>query len=46
MLTYPGYFSLGPAKAGFMSAVHCGFLKLDLEMFQKWNQLPVLKTSL
>ena len=39
-------FSSGMARAGFMSVVLCGFLKLDLEMFLKWNQLPELKIFL
>lgn len=41
-----GILSPGMAKVGFMSAVHCGFLKLGLEIFPKWNQSLGLKTFL
>lgn len=37
---------LGMARVGFMLVVLCGFLKLGLEMFPKWNLSPGLKIFL
>ena len=37
---------LGMARAGFMLVVLCGYLKLGLEMFAKWNLSQGLKIFL